>query len=377
MKKVSLLLLMICLMAFGALQAKPTDPLKTFDKFWNIMDRHYAFFELKNVDWNAVKAKYRPQITENTSDDELFAILSEILDRFDDAHITLKSDKPEKRQFKDSRASIFDTEFPTDSLKRLYFAMVENSLSRAGFAPLKRLGPVLSDQKAVYDHTPFEYSSSADFGYIKISWIFYNFLKLNTFTIPRDRTLFLQCFDTSMASMPHSKGLILDLRNNIGGMTGHSEKLVSRLSTRDFIGEYHQRRNGPDHESFSKNKAVKVKAAKGSAYTHPIVVLVNDKTVSAAEELLIMLKELPQVTVVGTHSQGALSDIYDRKLPNGWTLTLSNMRFYDPDMVCHEGKGIAPDVEVTNSQNDLETQADPVLAKAFEILKEKTKTAAQ
>lgn len=81
------------------------------------------------------------------------------------------------------------------------------------------------------------------------------------------------------------------------------------------------------------------------------------------------MKDLPNVKIIGTSSQGALSDILTKKLPNGWSLDLSNMRFYDKNMVCYENIGIPVDVEVQNTLTDLKKGIDPVLTKAINSFK--------
>ena len=61
---------------------KPCDqhladtPLTNYEVFWQTFAEQYAFFTLHNVDWPAVDKKFRPQVTPNTTPEELLAILS-------------------------------------------------------------------------------------------------------------------------------------------------------------------------------------------------------------------------------------------------------------------------------------------------------------
>lgn len=57
----------------------------------------------------------------------------------------------------------------------------------------------------------------------------------------------------------------------------------------------------------------------------------------------MMLRVLPQVTVIGQNTQGAHSDVLTRTLPNGWTLGLSNEVLRLADGRVYEGVGIPPD----------------------------------
>jgi carboxyl-terminal processing protease len=53
---------------------------------------------------------------------------------------------------------------------------------------------------------------------------------------------------------------------------------------------------------------------------------------------------LPNVTHVGTHTRGAFSDVLTRRLPNGWSLGISNEVYTDPQGQVWEGRGVEPDV---------------------------------
>ncbi len=56
-------------------------------------DKHYALFEVKNINWNDVRKKYEPQINSQTNDTDLFKIFSDMLGVLDDHHVNLFSDK--------------------------------------------------------------------------------------------------------------------------------------------------------------------------------------------------------------------------------------------------------------------------------------------
>ncbi|MBL8967727.1 MAG: hypothetical protein JNG85_12020, partial [Spirochaetaceae bacterium] len=50
-----------------------------FDALWSAFDEHYAFFDLRGVDWQAAREKHRPRALAARSSRELFAVLSELL----------------------------------------------------------------------------------------------------------------------------------------------------------------------------------------------------------------------------------------------------------------------------------------------------------
>jgi len=107
------------------------DPLLNFDHFWSNFNENYCSFGVKGIDWNEVRNKYRPLISEKTSQLELYSILQEIMLSLDDKHVKMSApdniedaydankDHP-KREF--NMLDVFDTgkriaELYVDSLR--------------------------------------------------------------------------------------------------------------------------------------------------------------------------------------------------------------------------------------------------------------------
>src|SRR5512134_1717668 len=66
-------------------EAEPeNNPEAIFEDLWNTYNEEYAVFEERNIDWNDLYEGFRPSITASTSDDELFAIISQMLAYLDD-----------------------------------------------------------------------------------------------------------------------------------------------------------------------------------------------------------------------------------------------------------------------------------------------------
>ncbi len=89
-------------------------------------------------------------------------------------------------------------------------------------------------------------------------------------------------------------------------------------------------------------------------------------TVSAAEIFALCLRALGNVTHVGQATRGSLSDNLWKRLPNGWSLSLSNEVYADADGRRWEGKGIPPQVrlEVSTAQETTAGQVKVVRAVA-------------
>ncbi|MEL7221232.1 MAG: S41 family peptidase, partial [Bacteroidota bacterium] len=106
-------------------------------------------------------------------------------------------------------------------------------------------------------------------------------------------------------------------------------------------------------------------------YTGPIVILTSDFTASAAEVFLLLVKDLPNVTIIGDNTEGIFSDMYEFKLPNKWQVSLSHQQYLSKDKMNYEGIGIAPDILIVNRREDLEGRYDPVLKEAINYLRNK------
>jgi hypothetical protein len=65
-----------------------------FSTVENEFERNYAIFGPKKVDWKALYAVYRPKVTAQTTNDELFDIMSSMLGHLNDNHVRLISEKP-------------------------------------------------------------------------------------------------------------------------------------------------------------------------------------------------------------------------------------------------------------------------------------------
>src|SRR5678815_2351927 len=81
------------------------DPERNFEALWEIFNKRYPFFKLRNVNWQRQYDAYRPKVTNATSDDELFDILCEMLSPIHDGHINLRT-----KGSRNSKARYFNPE---------------------------------------------------------------------------------------------------------------------------------------------------------------------------------------------------------------------------------------------------------------------------
>src|SRR5690554_6758950 len=94
-KRVVIIFLVLSLSSCEKILFEPdlatNDPLEIFDYMWSEVDRKYSYFELKNIDWNQMRNTYRPMLSANSNDIELFDVLAAMLNELRDDHTNLVS----------------------------------------------------------------------------------------------------------------------------------------------------------------------------------------------------------------------------------------------------------------------------------------------
>lgn len=159
-------------------------------------------------------------------------------------------------------------------------------------------------------------------------------------------------------------GLIIDLRNNGGGIVDEAIEIADTMVEKDKILLI----------TTSKNEGEEVKKAQTDKLINlPIVILTNENTASASEILSGILKEHDNAKLVGkkTYGKGVIQTIYTLK--DGSGLKLTTNEYFTPNRNTINKIGITPDfdIELPKNQNiyNIERNEDTQLQKALELLK--------
>lgn len=345
MKNKLLLILLLCI-SFTTIRAqkKADNPVITFEKLWTEFNERYANFDLKSINWDDTYKIYKPQITENSTQEDLFTVSCTMLRELQDGHVRLYGELYGKERFcgVGNPFHIIEEFGSFDNLR----SVVNTALEKNGFSSLMR-----TKEKAL-----IKYSTAADYGYLRID-------DMEGYAIGEVK----KSMSTAIAAFEDKQGVIIDVRFNGGGSDKVSYKIAGRFADKKRLGHYKKTRikGTPD---FTELDAWFLKPRGRTQFTKPIIILTSDWSASATEIFLLAMRELPYVTVIGNTTEGIFSDIYPFKLPNGWIATLSNQQYFSAAMINYEGKGIPPDVAILNYKTDT---TDVVLIKAIEMLDEK------
>ena len=136
------------------------------------------------------------------------------------------------------------------------------------------------------------------------------------------------------------KGLIIDLRNNPGGVL-NAAVAVSDAFLEDGLIVYTE---GRVNDSEMKFKATPTDIVKGA----PIVVLVNGGSASASEIVAGALQDHKRAIIMGTTTFGKGSVQTILPIQNGAALKLTTARYYTPSGRSIQAEGIIPDIKLEN-----------------------------
>jgi carboxyl-terminal processing protease len=171
------------------------------------------------------------------------------------------------------------------------------------------------------------------------------------------------------------KGMLIDVRNNMGGSSRYCNAMVSCLidetvqSPTMHYPEYVAAHKAWGRKQAWSSKHTDVVPRDGKKYLGPIVVLTGPVTNSTAEDLVIELMQTGRATTVGGRTEGGAGNPLNVPLPGGGTFRVATFNATFPDGTEYVGIGIKPDVEVYPTVQDLIDGTDPVLAKGVEVVK--------
>ncbi len=305
-----------------------TAPKAVFKTLWNDVDRKYAFFKFKDVNWDSVKRVYEPKIKPRMSERELFDTLANMLNRLKDGHVNLISD------FDRSRYWDWYLDYP----QNFDFSLLERNYLKDDYR--------ISDQFTIY-YKKFD-TLGAKIGYMYVP----------TFVGGKPSVL-----DEVLKAFTDCNGVVIDVRNNGGGLEELAELMAGRFTKEKRQYAMTQVKNGPAHDEFTKLRPEYIEPEGEKQITKPITVLVNRSSYSATNDFALAMKSLPHATLIGDTTGGGGGRPYRNELPNGWTYRISKSRTWSNDMNNIEA-GVSPDIDI-DMNPDGNDKKDAILEKAL------------
>jgi carboxyl-terminal processing protease len=135
------------------------------------------------------------------------------------------------------------------------------------------------------------------------------------------------------------KGLVLDLRNDPGGLLNQAIEVSDMFLKSGMIVSTRGRAKNMETKTIARDNG-------GKEVTVPMVVLVNEGTASAAEIVAGALQDNGRALIVGTQTFGKASVQTVIPLENGSALKLTTARYYTPNGRSIQAEGIKPDIIV-------------------------------
>ena len=302
-------------------------PYANFESLWKIIDEQYCFLDYKNkeygLDWDEVYKRYSKRISPNMSNYNLFEVLSEMVNELRDGHVNLGS------------------------------------------------GMATSQYREWFDAYPRNFSDSIQSNYLgkdyKItSGLVYQILESNigyVYCESFSNAIGDGNLDYMFKDLELCDGVIIDVRNNGGGNLTTAQKLAARFTNEKKLVGYMSYKTGPGHNEFSKPEPVYIEPSKGVRWQKKAVVLVNRRSYSSTNDFVNIMKQLPNVTIIGDKTGGGSGLPFSSEIPNGWSIRFSASPMFDSEMNQLEF-GINPDIKIDMQESDFLKGKDTIIEEA-------------
>ena len=301
-----------------------------FELLWKIIDEKYCFFEYKNIDWDEVHDRYAARITEDMPQESFFDVLGEMLAELKDGHVNLIAYHNISRYWK------WFEDYPDNFDEKIQKNYIGTDYSIAGGMKYK----ILNDN---------------------IGYIYYGSFSSGVGEANLDQIL---------SRMAICNGIIIDIRDNGGGLISNAEKIASRFFEQKTQVGYIMYKTGKGHNSFSNPYPRYISPSSRVRYQKKVVVVTNRSCYSAANDFVNAMTYAPNVTIIGDKTGGGSGLPFSSELVNGWSVRFSSSPMLNAAKE-HIEFGIDPDIKVDMTNDDMSRGLDTILETARTFLNNK------
>ncbi len=329
------LAMVCCLLPFFAScideDEMPDTPSGNLEALWHIIDEHYCFLDYKKatigLDWDEVHARYSQRMNDKMTNRQMFEVLCDMLSELRDGHVNIFT------SFDTGREWSWQEDYPanvSDTLLRRYLGTDYKMSNGMQYR-------VLDD----------------NIGYVRYS-SFGNDVGASN-------------LESMLVTLAPCRGLIIDIRDNGGGLITTAQELAARFTNEEMVVGYIQHKTGKGRNDFSKMEEQRLSPSSGRRWQKKVAVLTNRGVFSAANEFVKYMKCFPNTIVVGDRTGGGSGMPFSSQLPCGWSVRFSACPMYDRDKQ-HTEFGIDPDYVVSLTDDDFARGVDTIIEAARKLL---------
>ncbi|MBL8862970.1 MAG: hypothetical protein JNK02_13310 [Planctomycetes bacterium] len=325
--------------AFERRTLPPGEPLDAaaalaaFDRTWSRFDAVYAKFALRpEVDWDAVRATWRPLAEGATTTWEAGTAIGLALETLRDLHAWVQVDgefcapyqrvRPANVSFAGTQAVLGASLEPA--------RQIAHGRTKDGVGYIASLS--LADESCV------------------------------------------EAFDEALEALGDCWALVLDLRMNGGGNEALAQRMAGRFADKPRVYSHSQVRADPAERTKLGPKTARTLEPRGPwRWGQPVAVLQGRRTMSSAESFVAMMAALPTVTTMGDATAGSSGN--PELLDCGHGIVVSVPRWNDLDAAGKpiEDVGLPPKVRFQPQPASFTSEADGLVSAALEHLRKQSK----
>jgi len=313
-----------------------TRPLYTFDAVSLSLKGLYAYNRERNLDWNARIARLRPSAARARSDAELRPLMAELLRGVDDLHTALSGETDGVGfEIQGQRGAHFNRlrqRFEQAPHQPAFIDWLqtwvaqERTQADAQLLPGTRRSAL--DGQVVWGRLP------GGVGYLAVAA-----MAGAGGSEDEQRAAAGRAIDAALADLRDTRALVFDIAHNLGGLDMVSAEIAARFADRERLAYTKH----PHADARVQPQPVRIAPVAAARYLKPVYLLTSEFTCSAGETFAMMMRTFPHVVQVGQPTQGIFSDSLVKRLPNGWTFSLSNEIYRDARGESFEARGLPPD----------------------------------
>lgn len=356
-----------------------------FESYWTGMNYNYVFWDIDPTDWDEVHKEYKPKFDaladkgfDNTEvNNEAFGMIRKFSSTLIDGHFTVAL------TMKDTTYK-FEPAYERILKRKNYHEMWE--FDRYWINTLQLMG-----KEGRFTHFIYQSNADSDSTYISIGAGMLDgdiiYFHLGRFDLlPHYKTddnigQVIAHYHDLLDNYPNVKGVVIDVRNNGGGLLLDLPIVLGKLTDKERVFCYTRQKNGIGRLDYTPWTPGTLKPVdRKRELDVPVVVLADMNSISMAEMTTMAVLALPKGCFIGettwggngtlVSDNGAFDVYYGGYFKNNVITAYTTMTMMkDANGVIHEGAGIRPTIEVPYDAKSFANGIDTQLERAVKYIR--------